>query len=160
MSTSKIVVIVIITTIILFALLIYMALSPTIRDVSHHAALRPFLNKQLTLKRNAILFYCEGIEYRFIQHALREEPDYPCEKKQQLSTGKEIVLQKFKTYKNASSGFTHLYALGTLVAETGETIPFEYDWGTVDLEEFAGKEPLLPRAIWQGEHADLVKFSN
>ena len=128
MSVLKVIVIVAIAGIFLFAVALYFALSPTIRDVSDHTALKPLLNKKLTVKRSSAVYYCEGAEYRFIQNVLLENREqYPWKKTHEVKPGTSMTVLKFKTYKNATSGFTHLYALARLQLASDEKIDVEYD---------------------------------
>jgi hypothetical protein len=159
MSILKIVGIIAIGLLALFILLMYIALSPTIRNVSDNASLKKLLNKPLTIKRDAIIYYCEGSYYSFVQYSLIEDRAYPCVKKYEIPPGTTMIIQKFKTYKNAVSGFTHLYALAEVQLGTGEKLKVEYDWGSTDLAEFAEKTPELPLAIWQVTGDPLVTFS-
>jgi len=55
MSVSRVIGIVFIAGIILFLAALYLAVTPTIKDVSDNVALKKYLNKKLVTKRNAML---------------------------------------------------------------------------------------------------------
>lgn len=152
MSLLKIIIIGLIACFTLFALLLYYTLSPTIRNVSSYKQLTPFLNKPLRLERKALIYYLEEGQYRFYPHLLSENFTDPWEKQYELAAGSLVILKEFKTYKNAVSGFTHLYALGEYTAPAGQKIAFAYDWASVD------QPGDLPVAIWQKDSASFIRF--
>jgi hypothetical protein len=137
--------------------MLYLSLSPTIRDVSNRPSLKPLLNKPLTTKRNANIFYCEGAEYSFIPNSLRENDSAPCEKKYEAPAGTPITVKKFKTYKNPVSGFTHLFALAEVQLRTGK-VEVEYNCGSTDLSKISNNLELLPLTIWQDDHEPRIPF--
>src|SRR5687767_13988000 len=106
MPVFRIAVIVILAGIVVFGLMLYFALTPTIRDISDREVFERFLKSPLRLQRQALIYYCEGAEFSFVQHSLREQRDYPCERRYEVAAGTPITIHEIKTYKNASSGFT------------------------------------------------------
>lgn len=159
MSVVKIVIITTIIAVVLLASLLYLALAPTVKDVSERWELKPLLNKPLTLSRSGVLYYCHEADYNFRQHVLTEYDDYPCQKKYDVPSGSLLTINQFKTYKNATSGFTDLYALAVVELPSGEKVEVEYNWGSTDLAQLAKQSPELPRAIWQEPHEQPVLFS-
>jgi len=159
MSIIKIIIITIVTGIVLFILMLVYALWPKIRDVSRDKGLSPFLNKPLTLKRMAVLYFGKDAEYRFKNYSINERYELPHEKEYGLAAGHSITLKNFKTYTNsAGSGFTYLYGLGETTLPSGEKVEFEYDWGSVD-ESIYGREVVeLPLAPWQDSTETKIKF--
>ena len=150
MSITKIIIIVIVSGIILFILMLYIALSPTIKNVSKYKILNPFLNKPLTLKTSGVIYLCDEGNCRFRQLVLTQQEQYPDVKKFDMPAGSVITIKEFKTYKNnAGSGFTTLFALGETTIASGEKVEFEYSWGTTDPGLYSKEPPSLPQAIWQ-----------
>ncbi len=158
MPIWKIILIVLGVLFLLFILMLYIALAPTIRNLSNRKYFKRWVNKPVTLKKPANVYLYDKGSYRFNPHVLvsREQPGFDL--RYTLPVGTTITLRQFKTYKNnAGSGFTTLFVLGDFVNEKGETIPFEYGW---DYEGWNGStdQTKLPRAIWQGDEEELLPF--
>jgi hypothetical protein len=151
MSVGKIIGFLFFIGICLFAVMLYLALSPTIRNVSDNVALKKYLHRPLVTKRNAVVVKCESTDYNFTEHVLVESNDTSCKLRYDIPAGSELVIKEFKTYKNANSGFTYLYAIAEVTASTGEKILVEYNWGSTDLQLLAHKPPHLPVGLWQNE---------
>ena len=140
------------TGICLFLVMLYLALKPTVRNVSDNVALKKYLNKRLVTKRNALVVKCESQDYNFTEHVLVEDGQSPCRLRYDVPAGSSFVITEFKTYKNANSGFTYLYAIGEVQTGSGKKVAVEYNWGSTDLQQLAHKPPHLPVALWQNEH--------
>ncbi len=154
MSIFKILLLVLVVGILLFALLLFYTLSPTIRNVSHKRQLKVFLNKPLKLERKAVIYLMEQGQYRFSPHLLSENLMHPWQKQQELAAGSRLIIHAFKTYKNAVSGFTHLYALGEVTTAGCQQVTFEYDWASL------APSTVLPLALWQHDHEALIGFES
>ena len=85
MSVGRIILAVFIVGVFLFAVAMYLALTPSIKDVSDNVALKKYLNKTLTIKRNALVTICEEADYNFIPNVLTEEAQGACQEKYDLS---------------------------------------------------------------------------
>lgn len=159
MSILKIVIIVTVTGVVLFALLLFYTLWPTIRNVSDNKALNPFLHKSLTLKRKAFLHLAEKPESAFLKNVLNEREDYPGVVIAELKPGTLIVISEFKTFKNNVSGFTELYAIGELTTPANEKIEFENDMGGLDPSLYSEKTGIeLSLTLWQDSTASRILF--
>jgi len=150
MSLTKIIVIVIISGIILFASLLVYALWPKIRDISDQKRLTRFVNTPLIIRTAAFIYKSDKGSYRFSEHVMSQMDQYESEKKYDLPVGSVITIQKIKTYRNdAGSGYTDVFALGEFITLKGEKIEFEYDWGGIDPPLYKTEVPDLPLAPWQ-----------
>ena len=158
MSLLKIILIVAAVIVVVFGVMMYVALSPSIRNASDKAALKYFLNKPLILKRSVFLYRCEGVESRFFEDVISDLENQACQVMRTLPTGTVMRIEAFKTYKSAVSGFTNLFALAEIEIE-GKKVKVEYNWGSTDLNQLAKTTPTLPRAVWQDEDEPLVIFT-
>jgi hypothetical protein len=158
MGISKVILIVIGSGLFLFIGLLVYTLSPTIRNVSDKSFLRDLLNRPLTLKRNASIYFCKS-GYDFKQLVLSETRPEESELKYEVPAGSIIKIQKFKTYKSgAGSGFSYLFALGEFTTLDDEKVEFEYCWGGTDPSFYSNESALLPLAVWQDETNSLIRY--
>ncbi len=161
MSISKIVLIVVVVVIVLFLLASIYSLSPTVKDVSEEPPLKPFIKQALVLKKDCYLFSQEKGQYSIIENVLVSRNDYPGKQILELPIGSVIIINQFKTYRNnLGSGFTHLLALGKILNNDKQTLPFEYYMGTVDKELYSETPYKLPYTVWQDSNdvqIDLTK---
>ncbi len=132
---------------LLLGLIIY-TLSPTVRNVSEEAPLKPYLGRQ-RLQRPAVLYALPKGFYDVRSNQLAAPGSWDTFEKAQLPAGTEIFIQSFKTYRNnLGSGFTHLLALGTVFIK-GNPTDFECPLGQVDRDFYKDKSWKLNRALWQ-----------
>ena len=147
MSITKIILIVVLVGVIAFVGFLVYVLMPTIKNVSHHKALKKFINQPLTLKRKTSIYFCTPGGYRFKEYVLSEDVPNNSEKKYEIPVGSVIDVQEFKTYKsNMGSGFTELFALGEWAEGGGVKINYEYSW---ELYDGSLEKVLLPLSVWQ-----------
>jgi hypothetical protein len=154
MSTARIVMLTVAIVVVLgIILLIYTIVTPTVKDMSDHQQLKPFLGKPTAL-RSAISIYKNKVGgFRFSEYVMSSH-DEPGEKIADLPVGAVIILRNFKTYRsNIGGGGTELFALGEYTPAAGGTINFEYDWESTDVSLYTNQVPDLPLAPWQDSTA-------
>jgi hypothetical protein len=156
----KMLLLIVLTCLVLFALLLVYALSPAIRNVTGKKVLQPFVNTPLSLQRTGYLYKLEQGQYDFYPISLSENVQQAVRKSYALPVGTSLRIKQFKTYKNAVSGFTHLYALGQVTTATGEKVAFQYDWGSIDAWPHPEQGVQLAHAPWQQDDEPLVFWDN
>jgi hypothetical protein len=127
----------------------YVALAPTIRDLSDRPVFKPLIGKSLVLEHPARVYILPEGQYNFCPELLtiREIGTYPL--KYELPAGTVMIIRSFKTYtNNAGSGTTSLYALGDFLTKDGEKVNFQYAW-TYEYRTENEDMDKLPLAIWQ-----------
>ncbi len=155
MNIFKVIAIVVVSGVVLLTVLIIYSLSPTIKNVSDEAPLKPYLNKLLTLKKNSYITKVEKGQYDLLDQLLVTDSTYPGVKIAQLANGSTIVINEFKTYTdNLGAGFTHLYAIGKVDDINGKEINFEYNLGIVDKGLYSNDSYKLNYTVWQ-DSSDL-----
>jgi hypothetical protein len=154
MSLWKVIVIVSACTLLLFIGLLLYAFYPSIKNVSDHPGLKPYINRPLTLKRDVCIYVMEEGQYRFEPLLMSTDNNYPYEKKLILPAGSKITIEKFKTYRQSTGeGFTELYGIGSSTTASGKPFRFEFEWGNVD------RAVTLKSAPWQAESEKPVYFA-
>lgn len=158
MSILRIVLIVAGTLLLLIIGVFYVALAPTIRNLSKEPVFRQWVNKSLVLQRSGLIYIYPQGNYHFYPQVLTQKKDVGYEMKYNLPAGTIITIRSFKTYKNnAGSGSTTLYAIGDFSDKDGKKIPFEYDWTYEDRTALYKDMEFMPLAIWQKEGEEPVK---
>jgi hypothetical protein len=144
---------VLIALVVLFVLIIgifWLALAPTIRNLSDKPVFRQWIGVPLILQHPGMVYIHPGGSYRFYPQVLTERRDSNYQLKYELPVGSVIFIKAFKTYtSNAGSGTTSLFALGEFATKDGKIVSFEYSWTYEDLTSLYGKQDKLPLAIWQ-----------
>ncbi len=154
MSLWKVIVIVSACTLLLFIGVLVYALYPTIKNVSDHPSLRPYINKPLTIKRDVFIYVMDEGQYRFEPLLLSPDNNYPYEKKLVLPAGSKITIEKFKTYhQSTDDGVTELYGIGHSTTASGKPFRFEFEWGNVE------RPGNLRPAPWQSESEKPINIS-
>jgi hypothetical protein len=159
MSISKVILILVLSGLGLFIFLMYIALSPTIRNVSSNSAFADFVNKQVISTNELYMQRCEEGSYRFISNVVSPDSVTICNLAFDIPVGSTFLLKEFKKYtNNAGSGITSIYALGECTSPKGSSIEFEYYWGSIDNTN--GPSTKLPLAFWQGDADQQIIFIN
>ncbi|MEP6751093.1 MAG: hypothetical protein ABJB86_25380 [Bacteroidota bacterium] len=158
MPVSKIILISIALLVLLFAAMLYLALSDTIRDLSKQPTFQSIIANPHKLKKDAHLYRFDKGSYRFYPQVLTamELPGF--EKIATLPAGTVITINAIKTYKGAVAGFTNLFVLGGFTDVHGKKTTFEYMWDAEPREAGNTETNTLPRAVWQDESAAPVPY--
>jgi hypothetical protein len=159
MSISKVILILVLSGLGLFIFLMYIALSPTIRNVSSNSAFADFVNKQVTSTSKLFMQQCEKGSYRFISNVVSPDSVTICNRAFDIPIGSTFLIKEFKKYtNNAGSGITSIFVLGECTSPEGNIIDFEYDWGSIDNSK--GQSTKLPLAFWQSDEEQQIIFTN
>ncbi|MBX2899784.1 MAG: hypothetical protein KF775_09035 [Cyclobacteriaceae bacterium] len=159
MSVSKVILIVVLCGLGMFILLLYVALSPTIRTVSKNVAFSSILNKPVTSTTKLYLQQYPTGSYRFISNVLSRDSISVGTTVLDIPSGSSFTIKAFKKYtNNAGSGSTSIYVLGEYAPGKDAAIAFEYYWGSVDNTKGASSK--LPVAFWQTEADQQIIFIN
>lgn len=159
MSLSKVILILVLSGLGLFIFLMYIALSPTIRNVSNNTAFADFVNKQVTSTNELYMQQCEKGSYRFISNVVSPDSVTICNRAFDIPAGSIFLIKEFKKYtNNAGSGITSIFILGECASPKGNTIDFEYYWGSIDNSK--GHSTKLPLAFWQTNADKEILFTN
>jgi hypothetical protein len=159
MSISKVILILVLSGLGLFIFLMYIALSPTIRNVSSNLAFTDFVNKHVTSTSELYMQQCETGSYRFISNVLSPDSVTICNLAFDIPAGSTFLIREFKKYtNNAGSGITSIFVLGECTSPEGSIIDFEYDWGSIDNSK--GQSTKLPLAFWQSDTDQQITFTN
>jgi hypothetical protein len=157
MSLSKVILILVLSGLGLFILFLYLALSPTIRNVSNHDALKSLIDVPLSTQSTVYLHQCDNGTYRFVPVVLSEDSTI-CQRILNIPVNSKIQIKKINSYRNnAGSGFTNLFVLGEYISPEGKSFDFEYDWGILDFQK---DYTLLPKTFWQSQGASQIKFNS
>jgi hypothetical protein len=151
MSILKIVLIVVALAFVVFGMMLYMALAPSVKDVSQEPFLSPFIKKSLTVTRPVYLYHNEKGMYAINENILVDRDDYYGTRILNLPIGSVVIIDKFKKYtNNAGSGLTTLYALGEITINDGSKVSYEYSLGTLTKPLYSTGGPyFLEHTIWQ-----------
>jgi hypothetical protein len=151
---------ILLAALILFILIIgvfYIALAPTIRNLSSRPVFRQWVGKPLILQHPGLVYIYPKGHYSFYPQILTAKRGSANPLKYELPAGTVITIRSFKTYKNnAGSGSTSLFALGDFLAKDGGKVPFEYDWTYEERTSMDKDMEKLPLAIWQKTGETLV----
>jgi len=159
MSLSKVILILVISGLGLFALLLFYTLSPTIRNVSQNIAFKHFMNTQVKSKITLYLHQCDKGSYRFISSVISKDSVTICNRSFDLPEGSVFIIKEIKKYtNNGGSGITSLFVLGECTSPEGNKVDFEFDWCSIDNTK--GLEILLPLAFWQNESDSRINYIN
>jgi hypothetical protein len=159
MSILRIALIVAGTLLLLIIGVFYVALAPTIRNLSKEPVFRQWVNTPLALQRSGQIYIYPKGHYSFYPQVLTQQrAGIAYQLKYNLPAGTIITIRSFKTYKNnAGSGSTTLYALGDFSDKDGKKIPFEYAWTYEERTGLYEDMDIMPLAIWQKEGEETVK---
>lgn len=159
MSLSKVILILVLCGLGLFIFLMYIALSPTIRNVSDNSAFAALINIEVNSTSTLYMQQCETGSYRFISNVLSSDSVTICNRAFDIAAGSSFKIKQVKKYtNNAGSGITTIFVLGECFAPKGNTIEFEYDWGSIDNSK--GQSTKLPLAFWQANTDKQILFTN
>ena len=159
MSLSKVILILAISGLGLFALLLFYTLSPTIRNVSQNIAFKHFMNTQVESKTTLYLHQCDKGSYRFISTVISKDSITICNRLFDLPEGSIFLIKEIKKYtNNTGSGITSLFVLGECTSPEGNKVNFEFDWCLIDNTK--GQTTLLPLAFWQDESDSRINYIN
>jgi hypothetical protein len=159
MSISKIILILVLSGLGLFIFLMYIALSPTIRNVSDNSAFADVVNKEVKSASILYMQQCETGSYRFISNVLSPDSLTICTKVFDIPAGSIFLIKEFKKYtNNAGSGITSIFVLGECASPKGNSIEFEYYWSSIDNSK--GQSTKLPLAFWQTDSNKQILFTN
>lgn len=159
MSLSKVILILVLSGLGLFIFLMYIALSPTIRNVSDNPAFADLIN--IEVKSTSILYMqqCKTGSYQFISNVLSSDSATVCNRAFDIVAGNIFKVKQFKKYtNNAGSGITSIFILGECASPKGGTIDFEYYWGSIDNTK--DQSTKLPLAFWQSDTEQQIIFTN
>jgi hypothetical protein len=159
MSLSKIILILVVSGLALFVFLMYIALSPTIRNVSTNKAFADFIDKQVNNPATLYMQQCKTGSYRFIPNVLSSDSATICDRAFDIPAGSAFRIKQVKKYtSNAGSGITSLFVLGECTSPKGNALEFEYYWGSIDNTK--GESTKLPLAFWQTDNDQQILFIN
>jgi hypothetical protein len=159
MSTLKYI---LLAGLVLFILIIgvfYIALAPTIRNLSGKPEFKQWVGRPLTLQYPGRVHLYPKAQYSFYPHVLTgsRNPGYPLT--YELPAGTVITIRSFKTYtNNMGSGTTALYALGDFVTKEGKQVTFQYAWSYEERLSANQDREKLPLAIWQTPGETQVEY--
>jgi len=96
MSISKVILILVLSGLGLFIFLMYIALSPTIRNVSSNSAFADFVNKQVISTNELYMQRCEEGSYRFISNVVSPDSVTIGNLAFDIPVGSTFLLKEFK----------------------------------------------------------------
>lgn len=143
--------------ILIFIAMLYYALRTKVNDISSEKPFNSILNQKLTTKRIAYLVKNRSPEVYENQYLLLEnKDDIDSELKEvyQISIGTNLTIHKAKIFTNGTSGFSHLYVLGSIYAEDlKKEVSFEYNYGEKKYSLYSNEEEYwsFDKAIWENE---------
>lgn len=159
MSLTKVIVILVLSGLGLFALLLFYALSPSIRNVSDNMAFKDFINMEVRSQTAMYLHQCDKGSYRFISTVISKDSVTICKPSFNLPIGSFFLIKEIKKYtNNVGSGTTSLFVLGECASPQGNKMEFEFDWCSIDNTK--EQTTLLPHAFWQKETDSRINYIN
>lgn len=143
-------------------LIFYYTLKDKVKDVSNQQPFSEIVGKTLTLQRPVTL-----VKNDVGSGSVRDYQLYDAADEFQgmtdddkiiripVAAGTKINIKSVKMIKNAVSGFSRPYVIGTIqLPESGEVVEFDYSWGKQSIEKLfdkIDKRWSFPLAVWETE---------
>ena len=115
---------------------------------------REFTSKLLSSLLKKVYCASNGQEGLEVYKQNKDDIDSELKEVYQISIGTNLTIHKAKIFTNGTSGFSHLYVLGSIYAEDlKKEVSFEYNYGEKKYSLYSNEEEYwsFDKAIWENE---------